>query len=333
VAKEPRSGTEHEVPRQINDNVLPEPPGDPILTAENWKAIADVMADPKNAWRAESQERKTAYATVHDITLPRHVEPADLDDALERAIGADDTVSTDWLRQGLRVAKTVALIRTARGPATGFLISDWLLLTNNHVLPTASVAEVSEALFGYTGREIDAIPVDFDPQRCFVTSPVDELDFTVVALRPLADGTAPGRRFGRVPMIGAIGKVMVGQPVNIVQHPGGGSRRVALRNNRVVSIDDERRLIYETDTQPGSSGSPVFNDRWQLVALHHRSEPARDADGAAIDINGQPVTPATPEHLRQWVANAGIRVSRLVTDLRARDFEPAVRELVDEALT
>jgi endonuclease G len=62
--------------------------------------------------------------------------------------------------------------------------------------------------------------------------------------------------------------------------------------------------VYETDTKPGSSGSPVLNDRWQLVVLHHASEPARDADGVEIDVNGRRVTRSTPEYLRQWVANA-----------------------------
>jgi V8-like Glu-specific endopeptidase len=31
----------------------------------------------------------------------------------------------------------------------------------------------------------------------------------------------------------------------------------------------EHRLQYTTDTLPGSSGSPVFNDAWKVVALHH----------------------------------------------------------------
>jgi len=221
------------------------------------------------------------------------------------------------------------------GPATGFLISDWLLMTNHHVLLDPGVAEVSEALFRYAEDDSGGIPavrVRFDPQRCFVTSPVTELDFTIVAVAPLPDGEAPGRRFGRVPLVGAVGKVMLGQPVNIIQHPRGQSRRVAFRNNRVLSVEDAQRLIYETDTEPGSSGSPVLNDQWQLVALHHRSEQARNGDGVPVDVNGQPVTAATPEHLRHWVANAGIRVSCLVAHLRAAQLDQATRELVDDSL-
>ena len=52
---------------------------------------------------------------------------------------------------------------------------------------------------------------------------------------------------------------------------------MAFRSNLLVSLADATRLIYETDTLPGSSGSPVFNDQWQLVGLHHRTEQARNA--------------------------------------------------------
>jgi V8-like Glu-specific endopeptidase len=30
------------------------------------------------------------------------------------------------------------------------------------------------------------------------------------------------------------------------------------------------RVHYLTDTLKGSSGSPVFNSNWEVVALHHR---------------------------------------------------------------
>jgi V8-like Glu-specific endopeptidase len=35
-------------------------------------------------------------------------------------------------------------------------------------------------------------------------------------------------------------------------------------------------LRYTTNTQPGSSGSPVFDFEWNLVALHHLGDPAFD---------------------------------------------------------
>jgi V8-like Glu-specific endopeptidase len=39
---------------------------------------------------------------------------------------------------------------------------------------------------------------------------------------------------------------------------------------------------YEVDTEPGSSGSPVFNNKWELVALHSRAGTGQFNKGVAI---------------------------------------------------
>jgi endonuclease G len=56
--------------------------------------------------------------------------------------------------------------------------------------------------------------------------------------------------------------------VTIIQHPNGGLKQIALTANQVVGLW-EHRLHYTTDTMPGSSGAPVFNDLWQVIAIHH----------------------------------------------------------------
>jgi len=43
---------------------------------------------------------------------------------------------------------------------------------------------------------------------------------------------------------------------------------VSLRFNQVIDVDD-KRIYYLADTESGSSGSPVFDDSWRLVAIHH----------------------------------------------------------------
>jgi endonuclease G len=69
-------------------------------------------------------------------------------------------------------------------------------------------------------------------------------------------------------------------------------------------------LHYETDTEPGSSGSPVFNDQWEIVALHHAGVPATEHG----ELGG--------------IVNEGIRVSRLLAFLRGHEFSPAQQALV-----
>ncbi len=41
-----------------------------------------------------------------------------------------------------------------------------------------------------------------------------------------------------------------------------------------------------TDTAPGSSGSPVFNDQWEVVALHHMGVPKRNEHGDLLTLEG-----------------------------------------------
>lgn len=67
--------------------------------------------------------------------------------------------------------------------------------------------------------------------------------------------------------------------VSSIQHPGGDEKYISIRENRVVKIGDPQHaqlapwLWYTSDTAPGSSGTPVLNDQWQVVAVHHRSVP------------------------------------------------------------
>ena len=65
-------------------------------------------------------------------------------------------------------------------------------------------------------------------------------------------------------------KVQKGDLVYIIQHPLGLPQKVVLQNNRITYVsEDFRRMQYLTNTLNGSSGSPVCNDRWEVVGLHH----------------------------------------------------------------
>ncbi len=64
-----------------------------------------------------------------------------------------------------------------------------------------------------------------------------------------------------------------------------------------------------TDTEPGSSGAPVFNDQWQVVALHHKAVPA--------PLKKRPRSDSDPE----WLANEGVRISAIFNLLERNRFE------------
>jgi len=148
--------------------------------------------------------------------------------------------------------------------------------------------------------------VNFDPATFFATDKA--LDFTLVALKGDLAKVLP---FGWNGLSAAEGKVIAGEYVSIIQHPSGERKQIAIRENRIVDVL-ESFLHYHTDTAPGSSGSPVFNDQWEIVALHHSGVPKKDAEGRILTKDGKVWTKSMGDHVVAWIANEGVRISRIL---------------------
>lgn len=245
--------------------------------------------------------------------------------ALERILGASDLLEVNFLDIGRRAGRAVGRIqvRDAAGRVrefgTGFVVSPALLLTNNHVLPSADIARRSLVDFDFEDDENynPRTPIVFglDPDRLFLTS--DALDYTLVAIRPAAlDGVAPLATLGYLPLSEKKGKILVNEYVAVIQHPGGAPKKIALRNNKLVDIFDDF-IHYTTDTDRGASGSPVFNDQWQVVALHHAGVKRRDSAGRVLAVDGSVWLPEMGEDRVAYVANEGVRISSIMADVRA----------------
>ena len=174
-------------------------------------------------------------------------------------LGAD-FLPVSYLYDGAKRARSVCRLRTPTGFATGFLIAPGVLMTNNHVLGDASVADGTVAEFGLEG-DAEPIVVQLRPGSLFITN--KELDFSIVRCDRTGIKSVPIVRLTLSPSA-----AVRGERLNIVQHPSARPKEIAIHENRVTRILD-RVVRYRTDTQPGSSGSPVFNDDWELVALHH----------------------------------------------------------------
>ncbi|WP_214369826.1 trypsin-like serine peptidase [Pseudonocardia sp. H11422] len=256
---------------------------------------------------------------------------------LERIIAAtNDLQLANFLPRGERAARTVARICLQRGGrvvgfGTGFLVGPQLMMTNNHVLPDVATAGGAYAEFVYEldrdGVQTPAARYDLDPATLFLTD--EHLDFTLVATRPAPDGHPPGEEFGWNRLVAQQGKIVNGEPVNVVGHPNGRLKEIAIRHNKLLNQLDDF-LQYETDTEPGNSGSPVFNDQWEVVALHHSGVPRTDDAGNWLAVGGARWRPQDGDAAVDWVANEGARVSVLLSHLSGLALSPAQRAVLAE---
>ena len=237
-----------------------------------------------------------------------------------------DFVDVAFLERGMRAARSVCRMITRAGQAvgTGFLVSPRLVITNNHVIGSEANAAGMLAEFDYERDTAGATrPVTrfaLAPRECFVTNGRDDLDYTIVALGPRLAGPKDAAAFGFLPLSGARNKHAIGDVVNIIQHADGRLKEAVVRENQIVSRTGAV-LHYVADTEPGASGSPVFNLMWSVVALHHWGAPHR----GLVDERGVRV-PRT--------VNEGIRVSAIVSDLQTRQtaLGDGARALVETAL-
>ena len=266
-------------------------------------------------------------ARVHDY-ISENRSPDDTA-AFERAVGTNDLLSLYYFWAGIRAARSVGRILIAPsssdpgGSATGFMVSPNLLLTNWHVFETPDFARRARVQFAYeadaSGNQRVSTWFSFLPDRFFLND--KELDYCVVAVDPESKqgpDALPG--FGWLRLNPQLGKTDYGQFLSIIQHPGGEPKQVAIRENKLLPFDDaDNFLSYTSDTFRGSSGSPVFNDFWDVVALHHSGKPLKDGAGNYIGHDGKPVTDHKPQESEiQWIANEGARTSKIIADVVKR---------------
>lgn len=207
-----------------------------------------------------------------------------------------------FLEVGLDKARSICRFRVKIGRkryvGTGFRITDDLILTNHHVLfqefdGVLTKASEVEAWFSY---ELDRAGVPKEPVvvSCDAASIVAAADRDWAVVRATTPIPA---KFPPLPISAAPVELAVDDRVYIIQHPGGRPKMIGMHHNLVRSVDDSL-VQYWTDTEGGSSGAPVFDEDWNVVALHHRWI-ERDVAGV-------------PEY-----RNQGQRIDRVVADMVA----------------
>lgn len=187
----------------------------------------------------------------------------------------------DFIRGAANSARAVALVRTRAGVGTGFLIGSSTLITNNHVftgtqeiLASAADADGATAVFNYeqdsNGKFEQEDVYALRPTSLFHASTT--LDYAICGVE-----RTPGQTWGEITLPEA-SDFAPGDDVYIIQHPRGAPKQVAASGNQITFVDDPI-IQYTTDTLRGSSGSPVFDFRWRLIAIHHANKEVADDSG------------------------------------------------------
>ncbi|MGY4617621.1 endonuclease G [Bradyrhizobium sp. USDA 4472] len=239
----------------------------------------------------------------------------------ERILFTSDMVSFGFLKGAELVGRGTARLRVGQiendaprtytsgkpvvASGTCWLIGSRHVITNHHVVRARARGEAPPSAQDFA-RQAAGATVQFDYDFDGVDGTIirakslcaadEKLDYAVLELSE--DPKRAPLPLWHGPLELPAGSRMA---VNIIQHPGGAAKQMALRNNLAVLLN-ERDLAYFTDTEEGSSGSAVCNDNWQVVALHKHSDPTLGT------FNYQGKTTA-------WI-NTGTRIDLIIEDLR-----------------
>jgi V8-like Glu-specific endopeptidase len=197
---------------------------------------------------------------------------------LERVFGTDRYKPLGWLKTALQRSAAVGRVESLTGTriGSGFLVKahaffenrdpeELLFLTNAHVVspvnqpfPGAISPQAARIVFEATGEQ-------YAVEKLIWSSAPTSLDATFLALKSLDPKTEccllepPPAAFN----------IEKKARVYVIGYPLGGGLSISLQDS--IWLDaDERVLHYRTPTEPGSSGSPVFDEEyWTVIGLHH----------------------------------------------------------------
>ncbi len=204
-----------------------------------------------------------------------------------------------WQDRLMKIERQVCRVELA-GDAlgTGFLVGPDTVLTNWHVFEVARQAGKVGQLgcrFDYArlpngqtqpgqlvmldaAGGIDTSPYSPAEQTATPDNPLptlEQLDYALLRLASrVGEQQIEGAPRGWIPLPKAVVPLPADSPILIMQHPEGTPMKLALDTQAVIGLNGNgTRIRYRTNTDPGSSGSPVFTMDWDIVALHHYGDP------------------------------------------------------------
>ena len=239
-----------------------------------------------------AEDLQRVFEVLHGIAEPETEEEREfalVNAGNQEAIIYNELLDARYISGAYEIQKCVGRILTQSDEAgTGFRISKSLVMTAAHVLKSSNRGHIQ---FHYyephlpqtPGDTVPNIPTSFalDPDSLYYAN--EALDFAIIAISV----NETEKELESVGMVSYVFEAITstGSHTNIFSFPRGGTMKVSLRKNIAVEKPEkpvammvdktsigpelsESNIVYEADTEPGSSGSPIFNDKWQLMAIH-----------------------------------------------------------------
>jgi len=299
---------------------------------EDLLIVKAVEARPRNAALIRLASVKKAAVAPDDVSLERLIQESnsylDLGKWLEAAgklqvcvcrieipaqgggkifgtgfLIAADMVMTNWhvIQCVVATEDNDATYRGPRARATDVLCRfDYKVLSNGAINPGSTVSLAPNwrvALSPNNPNGIEPVAGQLDCAVIRLSKPQGNL---VIGDNPQAQGDCRG--WIKLPDVGIVTDFREHSPLFIIQHPEGDPIKLALCTDGIQSVNPNRtRVRYSTNTERGSSGSPCFDQNWNLVALHHAGDP-NFAAGHVPEFNeGVPI-----DTIRQFLKDRGL---------------------------
>ncbi|SEB22701.1 serine protease [Variovorax sp. YR216] len=210
---------------------------------------------------------------------------------LEKNFSGEKAFTVDDVRKMLAISPNIGCVTNTNGVrmGTGFLMPGaafgkpypLVFVTNAHVISDtvpkalkwedARVTFEIEAASGVDmAHRVQEVLYTSEPGKLGnVADAPGKLDVTVCLLRSTPKDASGLSVATSIPLPSPNTKAFV------VGHPQAGEMQFSLQDSVLMDVCPQERLMhYRTPTDPGSSGSPVFNQDWEVVALHHAGSQA-----------------------------------------------------------